>query len=220
MRRRRLASNSVTSTIALVLALVVLIVGARLLGARSSDRASAEAEARVRAAGFANRLQVVDMLEVPLTIEVRDVDPAQWGQSPPDDEPPAGLQGAVVGAGRVGSIATIRPLRLVDGGGEAGFTIALSSPVGPAGARVTVATVPTVSRATEYCPPNGGDCFEGWGWFDWPDPREPELDAFRQCTVDERVVGGYIDASGAKRSVRASFQCDATRFMTWLVLRD
>ena len=210
MRRRLFILGS------LVLALVLVIAGARLLGDRADSSSSAEVEARLRAAGFPNRLTVVDMMSVPVTVSVSGIDPVQWGQSPPDDEPPAGLQGAVVPALSVGHTATLRPLRIVDGGGDATFTLAFSARH-PDGVAVNIARVDARSSAVEVCYER---CGEGMGWITWRDAPDPPLDSFRECVVVDRLVGSYVDASGARRDVFARFQCDAPRFQSWLVLHD
>ena len=55
--------------------LVVVVIGARVLGSRAgTDELAAERE---RAAGFVNRLTVVNMLDVRVRLAVRDVDAAQ-----------------------------------------------------------------------------------------------------------------------------------------------
>jgi len=212
-----------------VLLLVVLVVlGTRLLGARADNGSAVIAKEKERAAGFVNRLTVVNMLDVPLLATVTDVDPSQWGRIPPDDEAPAGLQGSDVAPGRVSDVAALRPLRIVDGGGDATFTLMLST-AGPElvassngtdpGFRSIVALVPIRSSATEYCLPDGGKCFEDSAWFNWQDAPEPPLDLFRECIEDERVVGSYVNSAGQLREVRAVFQCDATRLQTYLVLQ-
>lgn len=208
--------RSWVNVVSLVAVLVAVVVGARVLGARADSSSSADAEARARAAGFANRLTIVDMLPVPVTVTVSGIDPEQWGQSPPDDEPPAGLQAAVVPALSVGHTATLRPLRIVDGGGDATFTLAFATR-GATGASVEIARVDARSSAFEVCYER---CGEGMGWVTWRDAPEPPLDAFRECVVVDRVVGSYVDASGARRDVFARFQCDAPRFQSWLVLHD
>lgn len=207
--------------------LVAVIAGARLLGSRSVERSDAmgfdrEAElaASRRAAGFVNRLTVVNMLDVRIMVTVADVDPAEWGRTPADDEPPAGLQAEVVEPRRVSGPFGLRPLRIVDGGGSASFTLTISndsdrSP-GSSG-RVPIGEVPTRSNALEFC---GEECVDGFGWFDWADAAEPTLDTFRRCVVDERVIGSYVDATGTRREVTALFQCDAARFESALVLFD
>lgn len=204
------------TTFLLVLALVVLATGARLLGARLGGTVDAEAAARARAAGFVNRLRVVNMLDVPVLLSIGDVDREQWGLTPPDDEPPAGLEAEVIAPHRVSAEVGLRPLRIVDGGGDATFTIDVLRD-DPGAGRALVARVPTRSSSLEYCL-DDGRCVDGYGWFDWQDAPDPPLDVFRRCVVDERVVGSYVDASGATRAVRAVFECDAARFQTTLSL--
>lgn len=211
----------------LFVALIVVIVGARALGSHGADRsdaaraeAEAEVEARRRAAGFVNQLTIVNMLDVRIMVNVTDVDPAQWGRTPPDDEPPAGLQAEVIEPRRVSGAAALRPLRIVDGGGSATFTLTISNDGAPGDRtplRVPIGVVPTRSSSIEFC---GDECFDGYGWFDWADAPEPALDTFRRCVVDERVIGSYVDRTGARREVIALFQCDATRFESALVIHD
>ena len=207
--------RSVFISVSLALALLALIAGARLLGARSDASSAADAEAKLRAAGYVSRLAVVDMLDVPVTVTVSGIDAEQWGQTPPDDEPPAGLQGEVVGAHSMGNTATLRPLRIVDGGGDATFTLVFT--VRSGGGAAELGRVDARASAFEVCYQR---CGEGLGWITWADAPDPPLDAFRRCVVVDRVIGSYVDASGAKRDVTASFQCDATKFQSWVVLHD
>lgn len=193
-------------------ALVAVLVGARVLGARSVTAANDEADARARAAGFVNRLRVADMLDVSIRLSIVDVDHGQWGLTPPDDEPPAGLEAEVIGPNRVSAEVGLRPLRIVDGGGDATFTIEVRR---DDAARTLVARIPTRSNSLEYCTV-AGPCIDGYGWFDWQDAPDPPLDVFRRCVESERVVGAYVDPTGTTREVRAVFQCDATRFQTAL----
>ena len=193
--------------------LVVVVIGARVLGSRAAtDELAAERE---RAAGFVNRLTVVNMLDMRVRLAVRDVDAAQWGRTPPDDEPPAGLEGEVIEPLRVAPEAALRPLRIEDGGGAATFTIDVVRD--DAGRSEVVASIAVRSTAIEYCPPSGR-CFEGYGWFDWQDAPDPPLDVFRHCVESDRVVGSHAHPDGVDREVRAVFQCDAARFSTALVL--
>ena len=216
------SARPVLVLVGLIVALAVVIAGARVLGARSVTRSTEEAEAKLRAAGIANRLTVVNMLDVPVQLTVRDVDPAQWGLTPPNDEPPAGLEGLVVEPQRVSGDATLRPLRIVDGGGDATFTIDVwQFRVGGAGSTTTssaIGAVPTRSSSLEYCGPV--TCFDGYAWFTWQDSPDPSLDVFRRCVEVDRVIGAYVDATGAARPVHALFQCDATAFRSALVLHD
>lgn len=205
----------------LLVVLVVVVAGARVLGSRGTDRseaAQADAEAERRPAGFVNRLSVVNMLEVPIMVNVVDVDPAQWGRTPPDDEPPAGLEAEVIEPHRVSGEVGLRPLRIVDGGGTATFTIAVSVFTGP-GDRTPIGTVPTKSTSIEYCA-SDDSCVDGYGYLDWQDAPDPALDVFRRCIVDERVIGSYVDDVGVRRDVVALFQCDATRFRSTLSIHD
>jgi hypothetical protein len=206
---------------------VLVVAGARFAGSRAGGSAEAEAEreARLRAAGVPNRLAVVNMLDVPVQVTIRDVERDQWGLTPPDDEPPAGLEGLTVEPRRVSGDATLRPLRIVDGGGEATFTIEVSrfwpegrSGLGQTPLRTPIGTVPTRSNTLEYC--GAEECFDGYGWFDWQDAPDPPLDVFRRCVEVDRVIGTFIDATGATRPLYALFQCDATRFQSNLVLHD
>jgi hypothetical protein len=213
--------------VVLLMALLAVVAGARVLGSRGADRsdsARAEAEAALeakrRADGFVNQLTIVNMLDVRIMVNVADVDPAQWGRTPPDDEPPAGLQAEVVDPQRVSGTVRLRPLRIVDGGGTATFTLAISNDGAPGDrtpSRVPIGVVSTRSNALEFC---GDECFDGYGWFDWVDAPEPALDTFRRCVVDERVIGSYVDRTGVRRDVTALFQCDATRFESTLIIHS
>lgn len=219
--RERLPSAVVP--LVLLAALVLLVVGARALGSRGVERVT-EAEERIaearRSAGFVNRLTVVNMLDVRVMVNVTDVDPTQWGRTPPDDEPPAGLQAEVIEAHRVSGTVGLRPLRIADGGGTATFTLQISNDGAPGDrspVRTPIGVVPTKSTSIEYC---NIECVDGSGYLDWADAPEPALDTFRRCNVDERVIGSYVDAGGVRRDVFAAFQCDATRFESALVLHD
>ena len=217
-------SRSVLRLVALLVGLVVVVVGARVLGARGVDRSADDAEARARVEGFVNRLVVVNMLDVPVQMTISGVDPARWGVAAPDGEPPAGLEGLVIEPQRVSGDATLRPLRIVDGGGDATFTIEVSrfwpesrGASGQTPLRTSLGQVPTRSSSLEYCR-GDGRCVDGYGWFDWQDAPDPPLDVFRVCVESDRVIGSFIDAAGATRPLRAVFQCDATRFRSTLVL--
>lgn len=204
---------------ALVLGLLVVVVGARLLGARSQGPGVDDgAVAQAREAGVVNRLIIVNMLDARVLLSIVDVDPDQWGRTPPDDEPPAGLQAAVIDAHRVSGEVWLRPLRIVDGGGDAAFTIDVRLDNAP-GSRPSIGRVPTRSTTVEYC---GADdrCVDGLGYVDWQDAPDPALDVFRRCVVVDRVIGSYVDGAGVRRAVHAAFQCDATRFQSTLVLFD
>lgn len=196
--------------------LVLVIVGARLIGQNSTDDAAAMKAEKERAAGVVNRLSVVNMLDIPVRLSIADVDPAQWGRTPPDDEPPAGMEAEVIAAHSVSPEVGLRPLRIEDGGGDATFTIAvLADQSGRAGDEL--ARVPTRSTTIEYCTVK---CFDGYGYFDWADAPEPQLDVFRRCEVIDRVMGSFTDGSGVTRELHAAFQCDAARFQSVLILHD
>ena len=200
----------------LLVLLVVVLVGALMLGRRGNDDSAAKAAEMERAAGVGNRLVVVNMLEIPIRVAISDVDPSQWGLTPPDDEPPAGLQAEVIAPSRVSGEAVLRPLRIEDGGGDATFTLGLLVD-GPTEPRAQIGVVLVRSTTIEYCTT---ECFDGYGYFDWQDAPEPQLDVFRKCNEQERVIGSYVDSIGVTREVRALFQCDAARFQTSLVVHD
>lgn len=210
-------SRSARTLVVLVVALLTTVAIARVLGARADDRSAREAAEKERVAGFVNHLQVVNMLDVPILVTVSDVDLAQWGRIPPDDEPPAGLEAERIEPSRVGTDHGLRPLRISDGGGRATFTIEVH--VDRPDDRAPIGTVPTASNSLEYCPASG-ECFDGYGWFDWVDAGEPALDVFRRCFDDDRVIGSFIDDAGTPREVRAVFQCDAAKFQTSLIVHD
>lgn len=217
--RSRSRSRSVLVVAGSLLALGIVIASARLLGSRSVTRSTEELEAKKRAAGIVNRLTIVNMLESRVMITTTDVDLAQWGLTPPNDEPPAGLEALVIDPQRVSPETGLRPLRIEDGGGNATFTISVvldSDGV----YRPPIGVVPTRSTSIEYCAPTTGKCFDGYAYFDWQDAPEPALDVFRTCVVDDRVIGSYLTASGERRDVHALFQCDATKFQSTLVLHD
>ncbi|MEX1218146.1 MAG: hypothetical protein WEA11_06490 [Acidimicrobiales bacterium] len=215
MARRQ---RTITVVVGLCVILVIVGVGARLLGGRANDSSSALSKEKARSAGFVNRLTVVDMLDESLLVTVSGVDPSEWGRTPPDDEAPAGLQGADVGAGRVSEVAALRPLRIEDGGGDATFTLSFATQTADPSLRTTVATVLVRSSATEYCPPNSGKCFENTAWFNWQDGPEPPLDVFGKCIENERAVGFYVNKLGIRQTVYATFQCEANYFQSYLVL--
>lgn len=209
-------SRTFATIVVLLVVLLIAIVGARLIGQHSTDGAAAEKAEKERAAGVVNRLSIANMLDVPVRLSIGDVDLAQWGRTPPDDEPPAGLEAEVIDAHRVSNEVGLRPLRIEDGGGDATFTISLLTDLAGRGGE-RLARIPARSTTLEYC---SVECFDGYGYFDWADAPEPQLDVFRQCVVDDRVIGSYVDASGVVRELHAAFQCDATRFQSVLVLHD
>jgi hypothetical protein len=199
-----------------VILLAAVVVGARLLGSRGASRDAARAAEIERANGVVNHLQIVNMLDVPIRISIRDVEPSQWGRTPPDDEPPAGLEAEVIAPLRVGGSVGLRPLRIVDGGGDATFTVAVLAEDREQ-SRTLYGTIPTRSTTIEYCG-NDGRCFDGYGYYDWADAPEPRLDVFRTCVVEDRVIGRYVDSTGRVGDLYAAFQCDATKFRSSVVI--
>ena len=202
--------------IALAMVLIAAIVGARLVGQHSTDESAAAEAEKERAAGVGNRLVVANMLNLPIRLAISDVDPSQWGRTPPDDEPPAGLQAEVIAPNRVSGETTLRPLRIEDGGGDATFTLGLVID-GETQARSLIGVVPVRSTTIEYCTT---ECFDGYGYFDWQDAPEPQLDVFRKCNEEDRVIGSYLDSLGVVRDVHAVFQCDSVRFQSVLILHE
>jgi hypothetical protein len=208
--------RNVTVVIALAMVLIAAIVGARLVGQHSTDESAAAEAEKERAAGVGNRLVVANMLNLPIRLAISDVDPSQWGRTPPDDEPPAGLQAEVIAPNRVSGETTLRPLRIEDGGGDATFTLGLVID-GETQARPLIGVVPVRSTTIEYCTT---ECFDGYGYFDWQDAPEPQLDVFRKCNEEDRVIGSYLDSLGVVRDVHAVFQCDSVRFQSVLILHE
>jgi hypothetical protein len=208
--------RNVTVVIALAMVLIAAIVGARLVGQHSTDESAAAEAEKERAAGVGNRLVVANMLNLPIRLAISDVDPSQWGRTPPDDEPPAGLQAEVIAPNRVSGETTLRPLRIEDGGGDATFTLGLVID-GETQARSLIGVVPVRSTTIEYCTT---ECFDGYGYFDWQDAPEPQLDVFRKCNEEDRVIGSYLDSLGVVRDVHAVFQCDSVRFQSVLILHE
>ena len=200
----------------LVLLFVVVLAGALVLGHRGNDDSAAKAAEKERAAGVGNRLVIANMLEVSIRLAVSDIDPARWGRTPPDDEPPAGLQAVVIAPNRVSGETTLRPLRIEDGGGDATFTLGVVVD-GETQARSAIGVVPVRSTTIEYCTT---ECFDGYGYFDWQDAPDPQLDVFRKCNEQDRIIGTYVDLLGDVRDVHAVFQCDAARFQSVLVLHQ
>ena len=211
-------SRTIATVLVLMMALVVVVAGARVLGSRSTGRSAIEAEAKARADGVVNRLSVVNMLTVPVQLSVAAVRLDQWGRTPASDESPAGLEGLMVPPKQISTEMWLRPLRIADGGGDATFTIIVQSGDGSA-TRAELGRIDARSTTIEYCPPSG-KCFDGYGYIDWADPPDPALDTFRECVVDDRLIGSYVEPAGEVRALHASFQCDARRFSSSLVLHD